>query len=123
METPKPFIYKFKVTSVYDGDTVTGDIDLGFNIYLTNQKIRLYGINAPEITGLERSNGLITKERVKSLVEGKNVLLETFKDRTEKYGRWLGILHYKIADTDTNLINLNEQLITEGLATKYTGLV
>ena len=118
METPKPYIYKFKVTSVYYGDTITGDIDLGFNVILRNQKIRLYGIDAPEISGAERPQGLITKERVKTLVEGKDVILESYKDKTEKYGRWLGIIHYK-TDANNLLVNLNEQLVTEGLAQKY----
>lgn len=118
METPRPYIYKFKVTSVYDGDTITGDIDLGFNVILRNQKIRLYGINAPEISGTDRPQGLITKERVRALIEGKDVVLESYRDKTEKYGRWLGIIHYK-TDTSSTLTNLNEQLVTEGLAQKY----
>ena len=40
------------------------------------------------------------------------------KDKTEKYGRWLGIIHYK-TDANNLLVNLNEQLVTEGLAQKY----
>jgi micrococcal nuclease len=44
----KPYFYKAKIISVYDGDTVTAVIDLGFEI-TKKIKIRLYGINAPEI--------------------------------------------------------------------------
>jgi micrococcal nuclease len=110
--------YKFKVTSVYDGDSVTGDIDLGFNIIMREQKIRLYGINAPELIGEQRERGLLSRQRLKELVEGKEVILESFKDKAEKYGRWLGILHYYSADGIT-LINANEQLISEGHAVRY----
>ena len=52
-----PYIYKAEVVSVYDGDTITVDIDLGFNVVLRKQKIRLGGINTPEIRGEEREEG------------------------------------------------------------------
>ena len=57
----KPYFYKAKIISVYDGDTVTAVMDLGFNI--TNKiKIRLHGINAPEIRGKKRPEGLKSKD-------------------------------------------------------------
>ena len=40
--------YKSKVTKIVDGDTIKCDIDLGFDIVLSNQTIRLYGIDTPE---------------------------------------------------------------------------
>ncbi len=46
-----------KVVNVYDGDTITVDIDLGFNMVMCNQKLRLYGINTPEVRGEEREEG------------------------------------------------------------------
>ena len=42
------FEYKCKVTNVVDGDTVDVDIDLGFGVWLRDQRIRLYGIDTPE---------------------------------------------------------------------------
>ena len=33
---------------VVDGDTVDVDIDLGFGIWIRNQRIRMYGIDTPE---------------------------------------------------------------------------
>ena len=45
--------YKFEFTRVVDGDTVDGVIDLGFGILL-KERVRLYGINAPE-TRLQKS--------------------------------------------------------------------
>ena len=36
------FEYKCKVTNVVDGDTVDVDIDLGFGVWLRDQRIRLY---------------------------------------------------------------------------------
>ena len=46
--------YKATVTKVYDGDTITVDFDLGFGILIRKQKIRLLGINTPEVRGPER---------------------------------------------------------------------
>ena len=40
--------YKCKMVRVVDGDTVDVDIDLGFGVWLRNQRIRMYGIDTPE---------------------------------------------------------------------------
>jgi endonuclease YncB( thermonuclease family) len=58
IHTSNPFyIYKAKVTDVYDGDTITVDIELGFYTKLQDQKIRLYGINTPEMKGSDKIKG------------------------------------------------------------------
>ena len=40
--------YKCKMVKVVDGDTVDVDIDLGFGVWMRDQRIRLYGIDTPE---------------------------------------------------------------------------
>ena len=40
--------YKCKVVRVVDGDTVDVDIDLGFDVWLSKQRVRLYGVDTPE---------------------------------------------------------------------------
>ena len=40
--------YKVRIVKVVDGDTVDVDIDLGFDVWLKNQRVRLYGIDTPE---------------------------------------------------------------------------
>ena len=40
--------YKTKIRRIVDGDTVDVDIDLGFGMILSKQRIRLYGIDTPE---------------------------------------------------------------------------
>ena len=40
--------YKATIIKVVDGDTVDVDIDLGFDVWLRNQRIRLFGIDCPE---------------------------------------------------------------------------
>ena len=42
------FEYSCKLIKVIDGDTIDIDIDLGFGVWLRNQRIRMYGIDTPE---------------------------------------------------------------------------
>jgi micrococcal nuclease len=85
------FLYRYKavITDVYDGDTVTADIDLGMGVWLRGQRIRLYGINAPELRGDEREQGMVSRDWLQETVLGQNVVLRTHKDQTGKFGRWL----------------------------------
>ena len=103
--------YKAHVTKVYDGDTITVSIDCGFGIELQKQKIRLYGINTPEVRGEERELGIVSRDRLREKILDKDIILETIKDKKGKYGRFLGIVHY-------NNININDWLVENGLAKK-----
>jgi len=87
--------YRAFVTKVYDGDTITVEIDLGFNSFIKGEKVRLNRINAPEITGNTREKGLLTRDYLCSLILEKEILLETIKDKKGKYGRYLGEVFVK----------------------------
>lgn len=100
------------MTSVYDGDTLNVDIDLGFDVWMKNQTVRLYGINAPEMKGKDKPFGEKTRDRLKEIVLNKEIILETIKDKKEKYGRWLGIITFENK-------NINDLLLEEKLATSY----
>ena len=102
------FEYRAKIIKVYDGDTVTAEIDLGFNVKVT-EKIRLFGINAPEVRGPEREKGIKSRDALRQMILGKEVELRTIKDRKGKYGRYLG--NILLAN-----ILINEWLIREGHA-------
>ena len=104
--------YNAKVTKVYDGDTITVDFDLGFGIILRKQKIRLLGINAPEVRGEQREDGLKTRDELRKRILGKKVVIKTSKDKKGKYGRWLGEVFSKDE-------NINQWLLSEGLAAEY----
>jgi micrococcal nuclease len=104
--------YKAKVIKVYDGDTITVDIDLGFAVNLHKQSIRLYGIDTPELRGDERPEGLKIKEILSSQILGKEVILKTYKDKKGKYGRWL-------AEVYLNGLNINKWLLENNYAKPY----
>tara|TARA_A100001515_G_scaffold112546_1_gene93719 strand:+ start:178 stop:504 length:327 start_codon:yes stop_codon:yes gene_type:complete len=102
------YTYRARIISVYDGDTVTALVDLGFGI--TNKiKIRLKGINTPEIRGSERPRGLISRDFLREKVLNKDIIIETFKDKKGKYGRYIGTLWL---DEE----NVNELLVEQGYA-------
>lgn len=109
------YTYRAKVTKVYDGDTITVDIDLGFGIVMKEQTIRLLGIDAPEIRGEDRQKGLSSRSFLADRIPiGSVVIMKTVKDRKEKYGRYLATIYY--GDT---LVNLNEEIIANGHAKVY----
>ena len=103
--------YKYNafVEKVYDGDTITVSIDCGFGIQLQKQKIRLYGINTPEVRGEERELGLISRDKLREKILGKTIVLNTIKDKKGKYGRYLGIIYL-------NDENINDWLVANNLA-------
>ena len=108
-----PFHYRAIVTSVYDGDTCTADVDLGFKVTVRGEKIRLARINAPEIRGENRKAGLVSRDYLRDLILGREVLLKTIKDKRGKYGRYLGEI---IVKKGRRNLNVNNALLTAGHA-------
>jgi len=89
------FEYMAKVVSVYDGDTIRVDIDLGFGLSLKNQSIRFLGVDTPEVRGDGRDEGLIVRDYVRGQIMDKEIMLRTYKDTKGKYGRWLAEIFYR----------------------------
>lgn len=106
------YTYRAKITAVYDGDTVTADIDLGFSVVIRGQSVRLARINAPEVRGDHAEMGVKSRDALRSQVLGKSVVLRTIKDTREKYGRWLGEIWL-------DGVCINDWLLSEGHAEKY----
>lgn len=118
----KLYNYEAYVKDVYDGDTITVDIFLGFNVALSNIKVRLVGIDTPEIRTKdkdEKEKGLATRDWLRERILGKKVLLHT-KERG-KFGRWLGMIWELDQDKPLFENSYNKQLISEGLAKEYWG--
>ena len=85
--------YSALITHVHDGDTVTADIDLGFSLVHADQRIRLYGIDAPSLRGQEREAGLAARDALSGRVLGRRVTLCSIDDARGKYGRTLARLY------------------------------
>jgi len=116
--------YKALIYNVVDGDTMDFEIDLGFGIRYEG-RLRLYGVNTPEVRGPEKERGLIVKEYVRDLLEGHEVVLQTVKWKG-KYGRYIAKVMFeeRISTGDsgtipvTTLTNLSDHLVHKGMA-KY----
>lgn len=104
--------YRAFVRKVYDGDTVTVDIDLGFDVVLKAQKIRLLRINAPEVRGVQRPEGLKSRDALRQKIGNRWVKIKTHKDKKGKYGRWLGEIWFEEEC-------VNDWLLKEGHAEEY----
>jgi len=112
-------LYEAVVTKVYDGDTITLSIPLGFNNVLVNQKVRLYGINAPELKGETKPQGLKSRDFLSSKVLNKTILLKVVKLRG-KYGRIIGEIYLPSSTSSTSsTTSINQLLVDKNLAVPY----
>ena len=119
--------YKARILRVVDGDTVKADVDLGLGVF-KRTTLRLHHIDAPEVRGADKKKGkAATAHLVKLLMryatnvesgtlKGNTsvIYIETYKDRTGKYGRYLAELWG--VDSDGSMVNINEQMISDGHA-------
>ncbi len=105
--------YTAQVQSVYDGDTCRVDIDLGLGIWLRNEKLRLVRINAPEMTGPDKARGVASRDFLRELIDGREIIIETLKDRRGKYGRYLAEIWM---EQDGVWSNVNDALVAAGHA-------
>ena len=114
--------YKVKILKVVDGDTVDVDIDLGFGVVLSDERVRIMGIDTPESRTrdkVEKKFGLASKARLKSLL-GKTGILKTQinkngEDMKGKFGRILGDF---VAEDGRMVTDI---LVEEGHAVAYFG--
>ena len=113
--------YNCKIVKVVDGDTVDVDIDLGFGVWMRNERVRLYGIDAPESRTSdkeEKKYGLASKKYVQDLMPVDSIqVLRTMKDGVGKYGRILGV--FVLPDYDNQ--RLDEMMIKNYHAVDYHG--
>jgi micrococcal nuclease len=108
------YYYQAVVRSVYDGDTLTVDIDLGMNNWVHGEKLRLLRINTPEVKGETRAAGFAARDFLRSLIDGKTIVIETYKDDKEKYGRYLAEVW--VQDDNKRYFNVNDRMVKEGHA-------
>ena len=106
------YSYPAQVRRVIDADSLVLDIDLGFGISLTRQKVRLKGINAPEMKTLE---GRLAKKWMEECLKayGYEVFIISSKPpKKGKWGRWL-------VDIYAENLHINKALIDSGHAVIY----
>jgi len=119
--------YPVEIVRVVDGDTVDVNIDLGFNIVLTGERVRIMGIDTPESRTsdkVEKVFGTASKDRLKYLLKHGAHLVTTLEkdgdDAKGKFGRILGdfAVYYTPEDREARV---SEILVKEGHAVPYHG--
>lgn len=98
----KIFSQEYRVIRVIDGDTF--EIEGG-------ERVRMIGINAPEI---KEQYGLVSKNYLKKLIENKYVLLEKGKITNDR-GFYKRLLRYVYLDE----VDINLKMIRDGYARAY----
>ena len=110
--------YRAIVTKAYDGDTITVDVDLGWNVWLREQGLRLNRINAPELkTDVGGPEAQAALEALTPI--GSELIIKTMKDKEDKYGRMLAEIY--LASDQLRLRNVNDQMVKLGFAVYWDG--
>lgn len=119
--------YNAVVDRVVDGDTIDCTIDLGFKTW-KKIRVRMEGINTPESRTRDKEEkelGLAAKYRLEEILQYNDNHCILKISGLGKFGRALATVHVRtlspVATENLTLINVNEQLITEGHAVEYHG--
>jgi len=102
------FTYRAYLLQVTDGDTLWVLVDLGFG-FITQQQLRLRGIDAPEITS--RAGGLAKRFVERELKNISSFVIASTK--SDKYDRYLADVFYTVGGTERFL---NNRLLEAGHA-------
>lgn len=109
-----------EVLQVVDGDTLDVRIthDCGFKIKTTFEtRVRLFGINAPEMHGATKEAGIAAKAHLYGLVDQtRPLVMRTVKDKGDKYGRFLATI---IGHADGEPYSINDRMVRDGFAVPY----
>jgi endonuclease YncB( thermonuclease family) len=90
------------VQHIHDGDTLTIDLDLGFGIWQTTLRCRLYGINAPE---LKTAEGVAARDFLTALVP-VGAAVSVVSHGWDKYGgRFDGTVTYEGIDLSAAMLS------------------
>lgn len=101
------------VKRIIDADTLVLNVDLGCDINI-NMTTRLDGINAPEKNTEE---GVLAKKWIEdNLPLETKVVIQTVKDKKEKFGRYLAIVF-----KDKETVSINDTMVSLNLAEAYSG--
>ena len=114
------YTYLAWVHRVVDGDTLIAVVDLGLGLRTGPRRLRLRGIDCPELTTLAGRTARTFVQKALAPVEF--IVLTTH--RTDAYGRYLVDVRYLPGESDPEVVRrrgayLNRQLLDERLARRY----
>lgn len=111
--------YEAEIVRVIDGDTVEADVRLGFGLWAKGKRLRLAGIDAPELRGEEARDGALAKAVLARQLSGASVRICTLPDRdgrarTGGFGRTLAIVWHR--QPSGYMRNVNTWMVLRGYA-------
>lgn len=111
-------VYRCRLINVIDGDTIDLYVNLGLGFFV-NARIRLQGIDAPEIYHISKNTseyhqGIVAKYTVARWLHGYEKDLYLRAEERGLYGRWLGEVWRKVGEE-----SLNDYLITRYYKSQY----
>ena len=115
------YTYRARVVKIVDGDTLDVDLRLGLGLFI-EQRLRLRGIDCPEI---DTPEGRRAKRFVEARLKDCDfIVVKTFKDRSDKFDRYLADIFYQAGASDPVVVAqegtyLNQELLNERLAVVY----
>lgn len=118
--------YDVVLLKVVDGDTVDVDINLGFGVWIKDERVRIMGIDTPESrtsNEVEKLFGLAAKHRLEELLSNGGKLITTEdkngEDMKGKFGRILG--DFYVEREQGKKERVTDILIEEGHCVAYFG--
>ena len=118
--------YDISLLDCVDGDTVDVDIDLGFGVWLKDERVRIMGIDTPESRTrdkVEKVFGTAAKNRLKELLAEGGKLITTEnkhgEDMKGKFGRILGDFYVERYEGEREKVT--DIMIEEGHCVAYFG--
>jgi len=109
------YTYRAEIARVIDGDTVVAHVDLGFDVWLHNERLRLFGVQAPEAGQPGASEAT---SALRDRIEGRRLYICTQpmkrRDREARgsFGRYLVTIYDEGS-------SVNDWLLSEGLAVPF----
>jgi micrococcal nuclease len=112
--------YNGEITSVYDGDTCTATIDLGFKLFTRKAKLRMLGIDTYELRSSDMGEKMLAVEArdyLRGMILNERVRIKSSKKG--KYGRYLVTIWQLDDDGDIIEPSVNQRMLDAEHARPY----
>lgn len=137
------FIYEAALVEVIDGETIDVNVYLGFQRphgkIFHEIRLRLQGIDTPEVRGVEKVAGKVSKEALEELLGWQNLnpekrLLFIETKKTSKYGLYIAVIWMPVKWINNDILdgsyvetfnneewlNVNEYMVFHRFAKHYS---
>lgn len=112
------YIYRATMRRIVDGDTFRLDVDLGLKTWVRDEEFRLYGVDVAERSTELGKQAIAFLHGVFPPNSVNPVIIQTIKDKDDKYGRMLAKVFVPLAP---HYGDLAAWMISQGFGVEYFG--